>query len=115
MVQYHLGEIGGVALGFTDATPFGDGVLYSATAEASGDATTDGPVAGSALGTISASGRVRYARLTDDTGRLLHDKVEGVLLSRTSAHCAYVVIDADDGTRASELCEVSLIGEWQPQ
>ena len=115
VVQYHLGEIGGVALGFTDATPFGDGVLYSATAEASGDATTDGPVAGSALGTISASGRVRYARLTDDTGRLVHDKVEGVLLSRTSAQHAYIVLDADDATRASELCEVALIGAWQPR
>ena len=115
VVQYHLGEIGGVALSFTDATTFGDGVLYSATAEASGDATTDGPVGGSALGTISASGRVRYARLTDDTGRALDDKVEGVLLSRTSTQQAYIVIDTDDATRASELCEVALIGAWQPR
>lgn len=115
VVQYHLGEIAGVALGFTDATVFGEGVLYSATAEASADATTDGPVSGSALGTIAASGRVRYAYLTDDTGRLLDDKVEGVLWSRTSTQRAYVVLDADDPTRASELCEVALIGGWDPR
>lgn len=115
VVQYHLGDIGGVALGFTDATPFGNGVLYSATAESSSDATTDGPVRGSALGTISANGRVRYAQLTDETGRLFADKVEGVLVSRTSTQRAYVVLDADDATRASELCEVALLGEWHSQ
>ncbi len=115
IVQYDLGEIDGVALGFTDATAFGACVLYSATAESSTDATTDGPVGGSALGIISPRGLVRYALVTDETGRVLDDKVEGVLLSRTSKQRAYIVLDTDDPARASELCDVALIGGWDPR
>ena len=64
------------------------------------------------IGLIPARGRVRYALLTDPTGNLCREKVEGVLRSRTDAPRAFVVLDADDPTRASELCEVVLEGDW---
>ena len=112
VVQYQLGALDGIALGFTDATVFGETMLYSATAEASANATVDGPVTGSVLGTVSRRGIVRYAAITDETGLPFREKVEGVLLSRTLPRHAYIVIDGDDATRPSELCDVELIGSW---
>ncbi len=112
VVQYALGDIDGVALGFTDATRLGEATLYSATAEASANSSVDGPVAGSVLGVIAVDGRARYAVLTDASGRRLREKVEGVLLSKNSSRLAWLVIDADDHERPSELCEVELIGSW---
>jgi len=112
VVQYTLGEYNGVALGFTDATSLGDSILYSAAAESSADASVDGPVSGSVLGVFSSLGRVRYTPLVDDAGRPLLDKVEGVVLSRTSATRAHLVVDHDDASRPSELCQVELIGSW---
>ena len=69
-------------------------------------------MAGSVLGTISPRGIVRYAMLTNDTGLPFREKVEGVLLSPTSPRRACIVIDGDDATRPSELCDVELIGSW---
>ena len=112
VVEYALGALDGIPLGFTDATVCGADVLYAATAEASADAAVDGPVAGSVLGVIEDNGRVRFATITDHTGMALREKVEGVLLSPTLSRRAYVVIDADDATRPSELCEVELLGDW---
>jgi hypothetical protein len=112
VVEYALGEVDGIPLGFTDATLFGASVMYSATAENSEDATLDGPVAGSALGVIEHGGRVRYAPITDHSGAMLREKVEGVLVSPDDPRRAYVVIDSDDSTRPSELCEVELLGDW---
>ena len=111
VVEYALGEIDGIPLGFTDATLRGADVAFSATAEASDDATVDGPVAGSVLGVIESNGRVRYTPITDHTGVALREKVEGLLLSDTPGR-AYVVIDPDDHARPSELCEVELLGDW---
>lgn len=113
VVQYTLGDLDGIALGFTDATVFGESVLYSATAEASEDASEDGSVSGSVLGVIAASGGVRHTLVVDEHERPLREKVEGVLLSRTSPTRVYIVIDADDATRPSELCEVELRGPWR--
>jgi len=112
VVQYQLGVLDGVALGFTDAARMAEHTLYAATAEASADAADDGAVSGSVLGVITSSGHVRYAVLVDDTGRPLREKVEGVVFSRTSARHAFVVTDADDASRPSELCVVELTGSW---
>ena len=112
VIEYSLGAMSGIPLGFTDATVCGADVLYSATAEASKDATIDGPVAGSALGVIEQGGRVRYTPIIDHDGATLREKVEGVLISLTTPRRVYVVIDADDTTRPSELCEVELRGDW---
>jgi len=112
VVRYMLGAIDDVSLGSTDAALHGAHVLYSAAAEASKDSTRDGTIAGSAIGVIAPSGHVRYAQLTDDYGRTLVDKVEGLVLSPRTPTRAYVVVDPDDAARPSELCEVELGGSW---
>ena len=112
VAQYSLGSLDGIALGFTDATALGQQVLYTAAAEESSDAASDGRVAGSMLGIIPPAGTLRQALLVDTAGRALRDKVEGVARSRTHADRVYVVIDADDPARPSELCEVQLAGAW---
>ncbi len=113
VVQYVLGELDGIPLGFTDAATMGDAILYAAAAEGSDDATEDGVVSGSVLGAIDVRGVVRYTPLVDANGRRFVEKVEGVVLSRSGAARAYVVIDPDDATRPAELCEVELRGTWQ--
>ena len=115
VTQYELGEIGGVALGFTDAIPVGrTSVLYSAAAEASPDATRDGDVGGSALGVIP-NDRTRPARWTailDEHDSLFAGKVEGLVLHPDDPMRALVVVDVDDHMKPSELCEVVLSGPW---
>lgn len=115
ITQYTLGAIDGVALGFTDAIPVGrTRVLYTAAAEASKDAESDGAVGGSAMGVLPNDRRqpARWALITDEEGAPFAGKVEGVVLHRRNAHRALVVVDVDDFTRPSELCEVELHGPW---
>jgi hypothetical protein len=111
IVQYHLGMIEGWRLGFTDAAPFGDSLIYTATAEASPNAVDDGPVAGSALGIIGADGAARWTVLVDADGAGFDAKVEGVARGPRPG-TVYVVVDRDDPYRPSELCEVELAGDW---
>ena len=112
-VQYRLGTIGPVLLGFTDALAWGDAMLYTATAEISSDATRDGPVSGSAIGVIDPEGTVRWAPLTDARGELLMAKVEGLANVPGSPAELYIVLDNDDPAAASELCRVRLSGPWR--
>lgn len=102
----------GSGKGFTDAARLGEDVLFAASAEASDDAVSDGDVTGSVLGVIKQGGEVRYAPLVDDAGRLLAEKVEGIVLSRRSDRMAYVVLDPDDPARPAEFCEVAMMGSW---
>jgi hypothetical protein len=106
--QYDLGEHGGLRLTFTDACAWGGRVLFTAAAEDSPDATEDGPVAGSAIGVIEASGEVRYTMLRGEGGGAFLGKVEGVALSRTEAGRIYLVTDADDADAPAELCLAEL-------
>ncbi len=112
IVQYTLGEIDGIALGFTDAAERGGRIYFTASAEASEDASTDGEVAGSVIGVMTDATEPRYVRLADARGRVVRDKVEGLALSSDDASRLWVVIDADDPARPSELCEVRLSGRW---
>lgn len=112
VVQYSLGTLEGITLGFTDATVLDQHVLYAAAAEASADAASDGEVSGSVLGVIPPAGTLRQALLVDAAGTAVRVKIEGVARSRTHADRVYVVIDGDDPARASELCEVQLVGAW---
>jgi hypothetical protein len=109
---YELGEHAGVRLTFTDicAAP-NETLVYLATAEASPDVTRDGPVAGSQIGVVTADS-VRCAALTDAQGRPFSDKPEGVVLDPQRPQHAWIVVDADDPARPSELCEVELSGPW---
>lgn len=111
IVRYDLGTIEGCRLTFTDAAAFGDGLVYTATAEASPNAVDDGPVAGSAVGMIGADGEARYAVLMDAAGAGFDAKVEGVARGPRPG-TLYVVVDRDDPHRPSELCEVELAGDW---
>jgi len=115
VTQYDLGSVDGVALGFTDAISLRRGmVMYSAAAEASPDASEDGEVGGSALGVLPNDRRQggRWAPILDEGGAPFAGKVEGLVLDRRDSRRALVVIDVDDHTRASELCEVALLGPW---
>lgn len=114
VVQYRLGAIGGVTLGFTDATVRGGTVFYTACAEISPDATQDGPVVGAALGLIDADGTPRWAPLTDAGGQRLAIKAEGLADAPDGETGLYVVLDCDDPGAASELCRVELTGPWSP-
>ena len=115
ITQYMLGHVDGVPLGFTDAILFDDAhLLYSAAAEASKDAESDGAVGGSALGVIphaDASG-ARYTTLVDERGKPFDGKIEGLVRDRFDHARVLVVVDVDDHTRPSELCEVVLTGSW---
>ena len=112
IAQFDLGVLSGLPLGFTDATISGETLLYTAAAEASAAASTDGAVSGSVVGVIPLKGNLRYAPLTDAQGRRTRDKIEGLVAVPGSADRVFVVIDADDPQRASELCEVRLGGPW---
>lgn len=112
VVRYELGALEGVPLGFTDATLWRDGTLYTAAAEESPDAVRDGRVVGSVVGTLGHDGATRWAPLTDRAGRLFDGKVEGVVPSRDASDRLFVVVDADDPDAGSLLCTVRLRGGW---
>ena len=115
ITQYELGAVDGVALGFTDAIRASrTSVLYSAAAEASKDTESDGEVGGSALGVIPNDRRhaPRWAPVLDEAGKPFTGKIEGLVLHPTDASRALVVVDVDDHTFPSELCEIVLSGPW---
>lgn len=112
VTRYELGTLDGLLLGFTDAALVGGVMLYTAAAEASQDASTDGEVSGSVIGVLPKHGDLRYALLTDADGSRCTDKVEGIVGLPGVNDRVYVVIDADDPARPSMLCEVMLGGRW---
>lgn len=112
IVQYDLGELDGCRLGFSDAELVGDVILYSASAETTSEANTDGAIQGSVLGVIDADG-ARYAWLTDADGQPLAEKIEGLTIGVGDRYQAYFVVD-DDKDEPSALFEVELSGPWYP-
>jgi uncharacterized protein DUF6929 len=112
IMQYDLGVLDGVPLGFTDAMGWHDSVLYVAAAESSPDAVRDGPIAGSAIGVIDPDGSTRWAPITDASGARLRVKAEGLVADPTAESRVFVVLDADDPAAPSELCSVELEGPW---
>lgn len=111
VVRYELGELEGVRLTFTDATPMGDGrVLFLATAEDSPDAVRDGEVFGTALGVLGAP--PRWTPLRGPAGEPLRIKAEGIAIDRSDPSRAHVVLDSDGSMAAAELLEVALEGPW---
>ncbi len=96
-----LGELDGVALGFTDACALPGGHwLFSAAAKATDDAVADGLCTGSVIGLATPAGQVLQRwRVAGDY------KVEGIdarALPGRGLQLA-MVCDADDPTRASPL------------
>lgn len=107
-----LGDIGGVALSFTDAANVGEGrILYAAAAEDTADAIADGPVAGAALGVMDEEGGLRYTLLRYSDGSAAALKVEGIAADH-DGRFAYLISDPDDASLAAELFRVELSGPW---
>jgi hypothetical protein len=111
--QYVLPTLGS-ALTFTDACTAGPGnTLFLCAAEASPNTVDDGPVGGVAIGEMSVNGDARLAAFVDEEGLPLLLKTEGILLDRENPRRAFVVVDRDDPSAASEWLEVELEGPWQ--
>ncbi|HTJ81955.1 MAG TPA: hypothetical protein VL400_09520 [Polyangiaceae bacterium] len=109
--RFDLGSEDGARYGFTDATTAGDAVVFLASAERSPNAIDDGEVTGSRVGVLSPEG-ARLAPLLDTDGALARIKAEGIAIDPSRRDRAWIVIDADDPDRPSELCEVALDGPW---
>jgi hypothetical protein len=105
-VQYDLGAIDGVRLGFTDAVHVHDRTFYLAAAEASPDATRDGPVAGVTIGLLD---ELRYARVRTADGPF-DGKAEGIAFDPDDPRRGWLVIDRDDAATAGEIWELELLG-----
>lgn len=101
---YELGDLDGVPLAFSDATPLADGLLvFTASAERSGDGG-DGAIRGSVVGTIDRDGDVRRLRTIDR-----RYKVEGVHASiDTGVVDLLFVCDQDDPAAASPLLSAAM-------
>ncbi len=112
VVQYDLGFLDGVPLSFTDAALRSRKVFFTAAAEASAGVIEDGPVMGSVLGCIDEDGTTRWAAIQDYEGRRLLDKVEGLSLDGADDNRGWIVIDNDNSSTPSDLCEVELQGDW---
>ena len=110
VVQYDLGMLDGVPLGFTDVAWWKGRLYYSAAAEDSPDVVRDGRVSGSVIGFIEDA-HARWAPVTNADGSVFAAKVEG-LLPAMRGNALLVVTDPDAPDSASELCTVELRGPW---
>lgn len=102
---FDLGQLDGVALGFTDAAALPDGGwIFSAAAEDSADSVADGTCCGSVLGRVAADGRLLALHPLG-----IRDKVEGVdVLQQPGGLAVFMVTDADDPTQAAWLLSARL-------
>jgi len=104
-----LGAIGGLALGFTDATALADGrVVYLAVAEDTPDGIADGPIAGAAVGVFDGQA-LRWTPLLEADGATSRRKVEGLALD-AGAGAGWLLTDPDDPRLPAELCRLELNG-----
>ncbi len=114
VVQWDLGAAGDTRLTFTDAvTTAGRWTAFLACAEASPDATRDGPVTGVAIGRLDDRvGEAELATITDERGAPLLDKAEGITLDEREPRRAWLVVDRDDPSCPAELLELELGAGW---
>ena len=98
--RYDLGEIDGVKLTFSDATPIADQLLVF-TASAEGD---DGRIRGSVVGTLGLDGKVQRLRTIDRRW-----KVEGVHASIDTGVLDFTfVCDQDDPDQPAPLLSATM-------
>jgi hypothetical protein len=103
---YELGDLDGVPLTFSDATPLADElVVFTASAEPGSDPHgTDGEIRGSVVGTIDGDGQVERLRTIDRRW-----KVEGVYASIDARVIDFLfVCDQDDPDAGSPLLSASM-------
>jgi hypothetical protein len=112
VVRYNLGFFSDLPLGFTDATDCGEQLFFSAAAEDSPDAVTDGKVLGSILGIFDGQNNIRWAEVKYKDGQRFSSKIEGVAFLENERDRVFVVVDQDSPNEPSELCEILLTGPW---
>ena len=114
VTQWDLGAASGTRLTFTDgASARGAWIGFVACAEASPDATHDGPVSGVAIGRLDDRTQVaELAPIHDERGGVLTDKAEGLLFDDDDPRRAWLVIDKDDPDAPAELLELTLGDGW---
>jgi hypothetical protein len=91
--EFDLGDMHGVPLCFTDASPLpAGGWLFCAVAENTSSAYADGPCLGSVIGRVDARSRLRWIRPLSR-----HHKIEGIDAQMNGSKLqAWLVTDADD-------------------
>lgn len=104
-LAFDLGELHGTRLTFSDASALGNELLvFTASAEASGDTKSDGEIVGSVVGTIDGSGEVHRLRTIDQKY-----KVEGVhAVLDTGVLGLTFVCDQDDPEVPSPLLSATM-------
>ncbi len=103
--DYDLGQLQGVKLCFSDASPLSDGrLVFTCSAESSGGAGDDGRIAGSAIGIIDRDGEISMIEPVD-----LEVKIEGMTaMIQDGAVRVLLVTDGDDPASPSPLLEAML-------
>jgi hypothetical protein len=112
IVRYDLGVLDDLPLGFTDAVEYDGKFFFSAAAEDSPDALTDGDVAGSVLGILDEQNKIRYTEITDESGNRFQGKIEGIAFQENNGNRIFAVVDQDSPNEPSILCEIELTGPW---
>lgn len=103
--RFDLGQVAGVPLCFTDATPLADGAwLFSAVAEATASSYLDGACVGAAIGAVGPDGRLQRIEPLDTAW-----KVEGIAAVAEGARWRLTLVtDADDPATPATM----LAGWW---
>lgn len=103
--HFALGDVDGIPLGFTDGAALpGGGWVFSAVAEDTSDSYTDGKCAGSAIGWVSADGKLQRMQAISGS-----PKVEGIAwASHGRQGQLLMVTDSDDPEVASQLLAAAL-------
>lgn len=104
ITDYELGQLQGVKLCFSDASPLEDGrLVFTCSAEASGSGD-DGRVVGSAIGIMEADGSISTIEPVD-----LDVKIEGMTAFADDDRIRVLMVtDADDPSVPSPLLEAIL-------
>jgi hypothetical protein len=108
MTPFDLGDVAGVPLHFTDATCFGERILYLAVAEDTPNAIDDGPIVGAAVGFIDGRGAT-WTTIADPSGEVSRRKVEGIAIDPETGSI-FAVTDPDDSDKPAELLTIRLYG-----
>ncbi len=107
ITHYELGDIDGIPLCFTDATPLSNGaIIFTAAAENTSDAYLDGACMGSAVGVINPKGELHALHIVD--GRI---KLEGVEATLSDNKVNLLLVsDADNEVMPAQLYSAILDG-----
>lgn len=104
---YDLGALQNTRYTFTDATMHNGTLYFLAAAEASPNATDDGPVVGTALG-VATDDATFVTPITDEDGKPFLVKVEGLVANPFVEGEFFIVTDRDDPSEPAELCTLSV-------